>query len=132
MNFPLQSDSLYDVVKYVFLCCKLVGFAPFSVVGDVKNGVIQSTMIDVAWCSVVFSTMFYILYANLTENILLQQTNSIVVQKGGRVILLIAIINLMFVAFSTFVSRHRVWKILGKIHWCDCQVSVTMTNWHWV
>jgi 7tm Chemosensory receptor len=123
MNFSFQSDSLYDVVKCVFLCTKLVGFAPFSVVGDVKNGVIQSTMIDVAWCSAVFSSLLYILYANLMENILLQQTNSIVVEKGGRVILLIAIINLMFIAFSTFVNRHRVWKILGKIHRCDSQVS---------
>jgi hypothetical protein len=91
-------------------------------VGDVKNGVIKTTMIDLVWCSVVFSTMSYILYANITENLSLQQTNSIVVEKGGKIILIIAIINLMFVTFTTFLNRNRVWSIVQKIHQCDCQV----------
>jgi hypothetical protein len=125
MNFPLEeADNIYDVIKYVFLCSKLVGFSPFSIVGDVKNGVIKTTMIDLVWCSVVFSTMSYILYANITENLSLQQTNSIVVEKGGKIILIIAIINLMFVTFTTFLNRNRVWNIVQKIHQCDCQVPM--------
>lgn len=109
--------------KNIFKHIKLLGFASFTIKGDVNEGQIQTTFIDFMFFSlnvlvgILLSFISFHYTNDSTQKSLIINFGSILTTNGG----ILVGLNWMIVSF---IVRYNIWKIITNLHAVDKKVSL--------
>lgn len=118
LKFP-KENALEAVIPF-FLAIKSFGCACFTIKGDIRNGEIVTTYLDVFQFSIYLVIMASVMYSALFLNITTAHSNILNWSKKFSAIggLLIAMLFCIF----NFVHRAKVWRIFTLLYKWDNEV----------
>lgn len=114
---------MWDMVRPSYYVLKTFGLAVYSVEGDIKNGQIRTRYWHVLQLIAVLSIQIYGLYINITVDMSLSKTGSLLIDGGARLVEVFNVFNIVFGTLSYAYYRKTVWKIFRKCYEFDGEVS---------
>lgn len=119
-----KTYTIWDSVKTFHIGMKIFGYASFSFDGDIADGKIQMTFIDILIFLIINSVTIALIYLNWAFNLSLINTTSRVINIGSRFVLLFEITNVLVSIISMFIRRQEVWGIFTRCYKFDEEMTV--------
>lgn len=119
-----KSYNIWNSVWPFHVVMKFCGYACFSIVGDIRDGKIQSKFSDIFTLITSLLITSALIYLNYAYNLSLISTSSRVINIGSRFVLLFGISNVFFSSLLMFTRRHKVWSIYTRCHKFDDEMAI--------
>lgn len=111
------SCSIYDCISPVFYLSKIFGFAPFNLPSRGKK--LKTSILDYLIISFCMSVYTFILISFVTHNYLVSQSDSLIFNIGGLIVILVSIVIAFLSVIIGFTVRNKIYEIFQKINDCD-------------
>lgn len=118
----LKTDNIYDIIHPFYVLTKLNGLSPFSIIGDRRNGKIQTTFMDFIWFIWALVVRIGILFINFNENYSLNKNITVLIDGGSWLALIIATFNICLMCLINGLARHKIWNMFRRLYQFDCEV----------
>lgn len=128
MKHVSKRDTIWTYIKPYFWVSKGLGLANFSIDGDIRNGKIRTGFLDVTYFVVILGGQVYACFLNLTNDISLSRTNSVLIDGGARLIGVFNAFNVLVATFMFFLNRKKIWKIFRMLYEVDNEVSSQLAD----
>lgn len=115
--------TVWYTVKPFYLILKIFGLGPFTVVGDIKDGKIRTRSWDVLYTMLVMGVQVCVLHLNITHDMSLSRTNSILIDIGAQYVEIFNGFNVLFGTCLYAFYRKKIWGMFLKFHEFDCEVN---------
>lgn len=114
----------WDIVKPFYWILRTFGLATFSIDGEIANGKIKSGIWDGFHLLAVFAVQFYIFYINVTMDLSLSRTQTVLIDTGAHIIEIFNGFNVLLgTCYYTFY-RKKVWGVFRKCYEFDKEVAI--------
>lgn len=112
-----NNSSIYNCISPIFYLSKLFGFAPFILPSRDKKP--KTSILDYLIVLFYLSAYTLILVCFVTNDYLLSQSESIIFNVGGVIVILISIIIAFISVIVGMIMRNKIHEILEIIDDCD-------------
>lgn len=109
-----NQDSFWNAIKPFYLIVKTLGFAPFHIVGDQKNGIIKTSITDTFTFVIALAIQIYLIMVNVTVDLSLSSTKTILIDKMAHLVQILNVLNVFFSTILTAIFRDKIWGIFRK------------------
>lgn len=116
--------QIWNIVKPYYWVLRFFGLAPFSIRGDIKNGIIKTGISDVLYMLVALIIQSYVLYINITIDLSLSRTSSFLIDRGAFLIEIFNAGNVLIGTCFYAICRKRIWRIFRNCYEFDGEVIV--------
>lgn len=118
----LKFENVFASSKLTFIFMKILGFACFSIKGDVKNGQIKTTVFDYFLFAIFFSLSCFALYFSMifTYN----SAASPVTNFGVNLLIKSAMVVVITGILLNFLFRHKIWMVMTNFYELDLKVLI--------
>ena len=113
--------NIYETAYTYYLITKFFGYASFSIVGNLTDGIVRVTPYDYIIYLLFLSINCCILYGSFFVQIL--YTESLILQIGTQIIICSSIIISIISSTINILFSRSIWNILKKLYEIDIEVS---------
>lgn len=115
-----KSSSIYDCVLPIFYLSKIFGLAPFNLPSRDKK--LKASILDYLIIFLCMSLYTFILISFVTHNYLGSQSDSMIFNIGGLLVLFVSIVIAFLSVIIGLVVRDKIHEIFQIIDECDEQL----------
>lgn len=108
----------------MYLILRFFGLAPFSIVGDITDGKINTSILDIVHLLFILGVQIYVMRINVYNDLSLSRTSSFLIDKGAHGIEIFNGFNVFLGTFLYSAYRKRIWRILRTYHDVDKEVQL--------
>lgn len=112
--------SIYSCISPIFYFSKIFGFAPFKLPSKDKKS--KTTILDYLIVLLCLSVYTFILICFVTHNYLVSQSDSMIFNVGGIIVILMSIVIAFVSIIIGMIMRNKIHEILQIIDDCDQEV----------
>lgn len=119
-----QVNSIYGVIRPLYILTRFIGFFPFSVKIHLngKNSEVYFTLIDLIVFAMHLTVFGFFAYINIQHNFIENPAASPLLIFGTRMLLIMGLINGILCISADLYNRHKIFNILVQCHNFDVQV----------
>ena len=115
--------NIYETVHLYYYFIKISGYAPFTIVGNIKNGITKTTPLDVFIYLSYVSTNLFVLYMSFKFQF--NMDTYVLLVFGMKIVVFLSIfIGVIGTTWNIFNAKN-MWKIIRNLYEIDEEVSST-------
>lgn len=128
MKQTKSPNSVWRIVEPFYWMMRAFGLFAFTIDGDIIDGRIKTQILDIVHLLLVFAIQGFVVYANITHDLSLSRTSSVLIDGGARLIELFNGFNVVLGTCIYTVYRKTIWRIFRKCSEFDEEVKKMVTK----